>query len=117
MSGLRNEPLPGGSAMRNTGAQANAPEGHAPDGEVLPPGLEAAPHGYDPVEFGPGESRRDFPPRRERVVDEERRLLKEIQAAFDGTEKRHDVDDGPDVDAAGPETDPDGGHLSRLYRD
>lgn len=117
MSGLRNEPLPGGSAMRNTGAQANAPEGHTPDGEVLPAGLEAAPHGYDPVEFGPGESRRDFPPRRERVVDEERRLLKEIQAAFDGTEKRHDVDDGPDVDAAGPETDPDGGHLSRLYRD
>jgi hypothetical protein len=113
MSGLRNEPLPGGSAMRTAGA----PDGHADDGEGVLPGVDAAPHGYDPVEFGPGESRRDFPPRRERVVDEERRLLKEIQAAFDGSDKRHDVDDGPDVDAAGPQTDPDTGHLSRLYRD
>ena len=103
MSGLRHEPLPGGSTRPDTVAQKT--------------GVDDAPHGYDPVEFGPGESRRDFPPRRERSADEERRLLKEFQAAFDGSDKRHDVDDGPDVDAAGPETDLDTGHLSRLYRD
>lgn len=110
MSGLRNEPRSGGSAMRDAGASGTIGDG------VLP-GVDAAPHGYDPVEFGPGESRRDFPPRRAREVDEERRLLKEIQAVFDGSEKRHDVDDGPDVDAAGPEAEVDGGHLSRLYRE
>lgn len=108
MSELRNEPLPVDSASRNTGA-------HRHEGAFA--GVDTAPHGYDPVEFGPGESRRDFPQRRERGADEERRLLKEISAAFEGPEKRHDMDDGPDVDADGPETHPDTVHLSRLYRE
>lgn len=112
MSELRNEPLPVDSALRNTGARRH--EG-ADEGAFA--GVDTAPHGYDPVEFGPGESRRDFPQRRERGADEERRLLKEISAAFEGPEKRHDMDDGPDVDADGPETHPDTAHLSRLYRE
>lgn len=51
----------------------------------------AAPHGYDSTEFRPGESRRDFP-RRRREPDEERRLLREAEAAFEGPDRRHDAD-------------------------
>lgn len=52
----------------------------------------AAPRGYDRTEFGPGESRRDFPPRRRREPDEERRLLREAEAAFEGPDRRDDAD-------------------------
>ncbi|QRG07856.1 hypothetical protein EZH22_05630 [Xanthobacter dioxanivorans] len=82
----------------------------------------AAPHGYDHAEFAPNESRRDFPPRRPRVPDEERRLLKAAEAAFEGPDRR------PDADSAAHPWDRDGGeHLGgapadgkpspRLYRE
>ena len=113
MSGFRHEPRPAGSVPWKEGDS-----GPARGTDVL---LQAqdGPHGYDPVEFGPGESRRDFPQRRERKPDEERRLLKEFQAAFEGPDKRHDVDDGPDVDAVGPDcgAEEEMGRPSRLYRD
>lgn len=82
----------------------------------------AAPHGYDRTEFGPGESRRDFPPRRRREPDEERRLLREAEAAFEGPDRRADVDrsgdqpwdlDGDRSGDAAPGTDKPG----RLYRE
>lgn len=81
----------------------------------------AAPHGYDRNEFSPGESRRDFPPRdarrRPRGPDEERRLLKEAEAAFEGPDRRHDASsaagpwdgEGEDATPAAPPT--------RLYRE
>ncbi|MFS8036142.1 hypothetical protein ACI7BZ_04105 [Xanthobacter sp. AM11] len=93
-----------------------------------PPGhggwpASATPHGYDRTEFGPGESRRDFPPRRRREPDEERRLLREAQAAFEGPDRRSDVDaDGDkawDEDAA-PDAMPSRagtGKSVRLYRE
>ncbi|MFG1346107.1 hypothetical protein V5F59_14525 [Xanthobacter autotrophicus DSM 431] len=52
----------------------------------------ATPHGYDRAEFSPGESRRDFPRRRRPGPDEERRLLREAEAAFEGPDRRHDAD-------------------------
>lgn len=77
----------------------------------------AAPHGYDRTEFRPGESRRDYP-RRPRVPDEERRLLREAEAAFEGPDRRLDIDiDLSGSDGEGDRT-PDGKERpSRLYRE
>lgn len=94
------------SGPRHEGA--SAPEGWP---------AAAAPHGYDRTEFRPGESRRDYPSRRPRLPDEERRLLREAEAAFEGPDRRHDMNavddpDDPDADAALPPEPP-----SRLYKD
>lgn len=88
MSGSRHDPASTGSARPGGAAEWPA---------------AASPHGYDRNEFAPGESRRDFPPRRPRVADEERRLLKETQAVFEGPARRHDIDDNPHIDASPPD--------------
>ncbi|MDI4658454.1 hypothetical protein [Xanthobacter autotrophicus] len=76
-----------------------------------------APHGYDRAEFRPGESRRDYP-RRPRAPDEERRLLREAEAALAGSDRRLDIDiDLSGSDGEGDRT-PDGKvRPSRLYRE
>lgn len=56
----------------------------------MPP--RTTPRGYDRAEFSPAESRRDFPRRRRPGPDEERRLLREAEAAFEGPDRRHDAD-------------------------
>ncbi|MFG1299493.1 hypothetical protein V5F49_06830 [Xanthobacter sp. V3C-3] len=75
----------------------------------------AAPHGYDRTEFRPGESRRDYPSRRPRQPDEERRLLREAEAAFEGPDRRSDMDHHPHDAGADDALPPD--PPSRLYRD
>lgn len=92
------------SGPRHEGA--SAPEGWP---------AAAAPHGYDRAEFRPGESWRDYPPRRPRLPDEERRLLREAEAAFEGPDRRHDMDDAADPDDADHAAVPD--PSSRLYKD
>ncbi|MEP9354397.1 hypothetical protein ABLE93_12440 [Xanthobacter sp. KR7-65] len=98
MNGSRNDAAPAGSERKDTQWPS-----------------AAAPHGYDRPEFGPGESRRDFPPRRVREADEERRLLKEAEAAFEGPDRREDIDVQDDGDAE--DGVPSAESPSRLYRD
>ncbi|MDI4666640.1 hypothetical protein K9U40_20285 [Xanthobacter autotrophicus] len=87
---------------------------HVPTSGSWP--ASAAPHGYDRTEFRPGESRRDYP-RRPRVPDEERRLLREAEAAFEGPDRRLDIDAALSGDhGANPPAD-DGERPSRLYRE
>jgi len=94
------------SGPRHEGA--SAPEGWP---------AAAAPHGYDRNEFRPGESRRDYPPRRPRLPDEERRLLREAHSAFEGPDRRHDMDTADAVDEADAEEGLTPEAPSRLYKD
>lgn len=75
----------------------------------------ATPHGYDQPEFSPVESRRDFPrPRKRREADEERRQLRQAEAAFDGSDRPPSAEErsaASDVDGREPTG------RSRLYRD
>lgn len=93
--------------------------GNPADARAVPGALmqDGCPHGYDAGEFAPSESRRDFPARRNRGPDEERLLLRAANEAFEGPDRRADVD----ADAQSWDGDEDvqegEGPSPRLYRD
>lgn len=92
-------------------------------GQGLPPRPQsgagspgAAPRGYDQNEFAPAECGRDFPrPQRRRQPDEERRLLRQVEADFHGADRRPPAGEVGKTSPGAPEREPD--PPTRLYRD